>query len=89
MHHDCADAVIISLAQPSTTPGLKVQVPQRNLESFVLHFSTFQFVPEIKINDGIIKNSFSVLRIMVLKVESNTSPMLSEATLKEEHLIIP
>lgn len=37
MHHGCADAVIISPAQPSTTPGVKVQVLQRNLEGFILH----------------------------------------------------
>lgn len=37
MHHGCADAVIISPAQPSRTPGVKVQVLQRNLEGFILH----------------------------------------------------
>lgn len=37
MHHGCADAVIISSAQPSTTPGVKAQVLHGNLESFILH----------------------------------------------------
>lgn len=40
MHHGCDDAVIISPAQPSTTPGAKVQVLQPNLEGFILHPAT-------------------------------------------------
>lgn len=36
MHHGCADAVIISPAQPSTTSGVKVQALRGNLESFIL-----------------------------------------------------
>lgn len=36
MHHGCADVVIISPAQPSTIPGVKVQVLRGNLEGFIL-----------------------------------------------------